>query len=172
MKRNYLPLGALALSAALLGSTAQAALIEAELPAATGAASAPDDAEAAWLAATAAGEGRAFALAAAPMAGQGTLQSTAAAIGSRSLPTPGTMSLWTFITSMRAQQQGDRFMVLETHVSLLRLAESPPAPVPLPGALWLMVMGLLGFAGVRATGQGAPGKPPLAAGDRQPLPAF
>jgi len=63
-------------------------------------------------------------------------------------------SLWTFVTSIRAQQQGDRFVILETHTSLLQLAEAPPAPVPLPGALWFLVMGLLGLAGVRITGRG------------------
>ena len=112
-------------------------------------------------------EDRAFALAAGT--GEGTLQSTASALGSRTLPTAATLNLWTFITSMRAQQQGDRFVLLESHVSLLQLAEAPVAPVPLPGAAWMMVMGLLGFVGSRITGRGrrilapASGARPLAA---------
>ena len=69
-------------------------------------------------------------------------------------PSGAAASLWTFVTSIRAQQQGDRFVVLETHTSLLQLADAPLAPVPLPGALWFLVMGLLGFAGVRVTGRG------------------
>ena len=64
-------------------------------------------------------------------------------------------SLWTFVTSVRAQQQSDRFVILEANVSLLRLADAVPAPVPLPGALWFMVMGMLGMAGVRITGVGS-----------------
>lgn len=155
MTRKILTLGALALAAALAGSWARAAIIDVEVPDPLSAGAMPADAAGAWMAATAAREGRAFALASDPAAADGALQATAAAIGSRSLPTPSTINLWTFITSVRAQQQGDRFVILQTHASLLQLAEAPPAAVPLPGALWLMVMGLLGIAGVRVTGQGA-----------------
>ena len=98
----------------------------------------------AWIAATAVRQGKAFALAAAPTTADGPLSAGLA----------GT-SLWTFVTSVRAQQQSDRFVILEANVSLLRLAEAVPAPVPLPGALWFMVMGLLGMAGVRITGAGS-----------------
>jgi hypothetical protein len=100
-------------------------------------------------------------LASQPLAADGAV--TSLGIGSLSFATPSTLSLWTFITSIRAQQQGDRFSLLETHVSLLQLAESPAAPVPLPGALWFMVVGLMGLVGVRASGSKNP-----AGQDRQP----
>ena len=89
-------------------------------------------------------------LATQPLAADGP--SSGLGTGSLSSATPSTLNLWTFITSIRAQQQGDRFSLLETHVSLLQLAEPPAAPVPLPGALWFMVVGLMGLLGVRASG--------------------
>ena len=71
------------------------------------------------------------------------------------LPTGGPVSLWSFITSVRAQQRGDTFSVLETNLSLVGMADAlPPAQVPLPAAAWCLLMGLLGMAGVRLTGQG------------------
>jgi hypothetical protein len=84
------------------------------------------------------------------------LSETAAAVGAVALPAAGTASLWTFITAVRAQQRGDTFALLETHLSLFQLAEAPPAPVPLPPAAWLLVMGLLGGVGVRLAGRGKP----------------
>ena len=81
----------------------------------------------------------------------GSLRATANAVGSLTLPSGSTASLWTFITSVRAQQRGDTFSVLETN--LILMAESlPPSQVPLPAAAWFLVMGLLGIAGVRLTG--------------------
>ena len=81
----------------------------------------------------------------------GSLRAIANAVGSLTLPSGSTASLWTFITSVRAQQRGDTFSVLETN--LILMAESlPPSQVPLPAAAWFLVMGLLGMAGVRLTG--------------------
>lgn len=160
MNRTHKLLAASLLAACVLGTPAQAALVETAVPAAATSA----DPVADWLAATAGDSSRAFALAAGPQPMTADPQATAAAVGSSTLPTAASLSLWTFITTMRAQQQGDRFVALESSVSLLRLAEGPVAPVPLPGALWLLVMGLLGMAGVRYTG-------PHKAGGAAPSPA-
>ena len=74
--------------------------------------------------------------------------------GDRPLSSSGAASLWTFITSVRAQQRGDTFSVLETNLSLVGMADAlPPSQVPLPAAAWCLLMGLLGLAGVRLTGQ-------------------
>ncbi len=172
MKRTSRTLAHLALASALAAGTAHAALIEPEAAVPQAAVAAPGDPSAAWLVANPTPADRAYALAAGATDTADALQATAASVGSRILPSASTISLWTFITSMQAQQRGDRFVILETHVSLLQLAESPPAPVPLPGAVWLLVMGLLGFAGVRITGQGAATAPRLAPGPRPLLPAL
>lgn len=96
---------------------------------------------------------------------------SAAADGS--LPRSGAASLWTFITSVRAQQRGDTFSVLETNLALIGMADAlPPSQVPLPAAAWFLLMGLLGMAGVRLTGQNkqrAGRESPVATA--QPLPA-
>ena len=110
----------------------------------------------AWDSRGAVRPGTAFALAVALPGGgalaDGSLRATANAVGSLTLPNSSTASLWTFITSVRAQQRGDTFSVLETN--LILMAESlPPSQVPLPAAAWFLVMGLLGMAGVKLTGQ-------------------
>lgn len=157
-------LAASMLGVGLLGAPAHAALVDTvETAPSTLATTASTDPVAAWLTTTADDGGRAFALAAGPQPMTAQLQATAAALGSNILPTAASVSLWTFITTMRAQQQGDRFVALGTSVSLLRLAEGPVAPVPLPGALWLLVMGLLGMAGVRLTGPNKAGRATQAA---------
>lgn len=136
-----------AVSLGLFSTSARADLVSAEAPVFSAAAELASNQSGATPTASAPGTARPLALPA--LAADNTASGFAA--GSLSSATPSTVNLWTFITSIRAQQQGDRFSLLETHVSLLQLAESPAAPVPLPGALWLMVVGLMGMAGVRAT---------------------
>jgi hypothetical protein len=57
-------------------------------------------------------------------------------------------NLWSFVISIRAQQQGQSFALLQTHVTILRLVDGPSvATVPLPAAGWLLAAGLFGLAG-------------------------
>lgn len=110
-----------------------------------------------------------------PASGSGTAFALASIVtpDSSALPSSSSASLWTFITSVRAQQSGDTFSVLETNLSLVLEADAlPPSQVPLPAAAWCLLMGLLGMAGVRLTGQGtrrADGETNTAG--PQPLPA-
>ena len=72
----------------------------------------------------------------------------ALASNSLSLPAAAAPSLWSFVTAVQAQQRGDSFVQLETHLSLVQQVTAP-TQVPLPAPLWLLVMGTLGVAGTR-----------------------
>ncbi|HSV70558.1 MAG TPA: hypothetical protein VLI72_10620 [Methylibium sp.] len=78
--------------------------------------------------------------------------------------------LWNLVAMVSAHQQGRMFDLAETHVATLPLGD-PVSTVPLPGALWLFLMGLLGLAGSRVTGVGRGATVGAAAGLRLPVAA-
>ncbi len=64
------------------------------------------------------------------------------------------LTLWSFARAIQAQQQGSPFEMLQTSLALQEFQITPQADitaVPLPGAVWLFVMGVLGLAGSRIT---------------------
>lgn len=61
--------------------------------------------------------------------------------------------LWTLLGLVNAQKQGRQFDLVDGGADFVVLNHKDKlAPVPLPGAIWLFVMGLLGLAGTRLTG--------------------
>lgn len=66
------------------------------------------------------------------------------------------LALWNFVAAVQAQQRSDSFEWVETSVAAQPLVQpttvDPLSVVPLPPAVWLFVMGVLGLAGTRVTG--------------------
>lgn len=88
-------------------------------------------------------------------------------------PLPGNLrrsvdpSLWNLVAAVNAQQRGDSFELVEVRVAALPLSQpnvDPLSAVPLPPAVWLFVMGVLGLAGTRITGLAGTARPLNGAG--------
>ena len=82
------------------------------------------------------------------------------------------LALWNLVAMVHAQQRGNTFDLVDTNVASVRILElqtAPVSPVPLPGAVWLFLMGALGLAGTRITG--ISGKPRDTRVHADPVPA-
>lgn len=62
--------------------------------------------------------------------------------------------LWNLCAVVRAQQGRRAFDLIDSEIRTVRISEdiAKVSAVPLPGAAWLFVMGVMGLAGTRVTG--------------------
>jgi hypothetical protein len=69
------------------------------------------------------------------------------------------LALWHLVATVHAQQQNKAFDVLDAGTKTVwKLEHDNVSAVPLPGVLWLFVMGLLGIAGTRLQGKAGAGR--------------
>ncbi len=65
------------------------------------------------------------------------------------------LALWHLVATVHAQQKNKAFDLVEAGAKTVwNLERDKVSAVPLPGVVWLFVMGLLGLAGTRLKGQG------------------
>lgn len=70
----------------------------------------------------------------------------------RALPLRGQsdVALWNLVATVHAQQKARAFDLVDANVKTVwEVERNHVSAVPLPGAIWLFVMGLLGLAGTR-----------------------
>jgi len=69
------------------------------------------------------------------------------------------LALWHLVATVHAQQQNKAFDLIDAGTKTVwKLEHDNVSPVPLPGVLWLFVMGLLGIAGTRLKGKAEAGR--------------
>lgn len=65
------------------------------------------------------------------------------------------LALWHLVATVHAQQKNKAFDLMDAGAKTVwNLERDKVSPVPLPGVVWLFVMGLLGLAGTRLKAQG------------------
>jgi hypothetical protein len=79
--------------------------------------------------------------------------------GSFKLRASSDLALWQLVATVHAQQQNKVFDLVDAGTKTVwKLEQDQVSAVPVPGVLWLFVMGLLGIAGTRQKGQKGQGQ--------------
>ncbi len=69
------------------------------------------------------------------------------------------LALWHLVATVHAQQQNKAFDLVDAGTKTVwKLEHDKVSEVPLPGVVWLFVMGLLGMAGTRLNGKAGAGR--------------
>lgn len=79
------------------------------------------------------------------------VRSVRGTVGPVELGGRGSPALWALLRMGQAQQRGDAFGALQGGLALAQTIGPDVAPVPLPGAVWFLLMGLLGWIGAGVT---------------------